>query len=401
MIISNPNLKTTNNITINESTNNVVHENEKKERANTPEELYGFTPELGLTRSEELSSDPTYSDFFRDPKIMSAFTEYFDLNDNLTRKAIIYMNENDQTSVLTSLTSKLYDNIVSKVDDIDYGDIPESKGDITKLPNYDKLRNCLELLKGILTEFKQDNGPIDTVAEALSNVQTRKDLFERAFRYNCELPIIMYNNTVLSIIDGVSYMIATSIEFMKTPNRDSFDITLDKVAFAKTKSSMLYKNLARFNKICKSGDFDKAMEHIIQNRVHKIAEATGTILTAIAAAAGAVLLILNIIPILREMVFFFYYTRMRVSDFFNIQADLLQMNAHNVESNSAKGDDEKKRIVSKQLKIVELLRKAANKISFANKKAEVETTKEISNNSRKMKLGDVTNEIPDSVSALF
>ena len=365
----------------------------------TPETLYGFIPDQGLTRSEELASDSAYSDFFRDPKIMSSFTEHFDLSDSATRKKILTMNEAEQKNVLTALTSKLYDNIVTKIDDIDYGDIPSTKGDITKLSNYEKLRECIELLRGILTEFKQDTGPIDVVSEAMANVMSRKDLFGRAFKYNVELPIIMYNNTVLSIISGVSYMIATSIEFMKTPNRDSFNITLDKVAYSKTKSNMLYTNLKRFNKICSSGDFDKAIEHVLQNRIKGFGE--GAIAAGIAAVTVGVALVLNIIPILREMVFFFYYTRMRVSDFFNIQADLLQMNAYNVEHSESHDDEKKSRIVSKQLKIVELFRKIANKISFTGKKAEVETSKEISSTSSKMRIGDLDIDSSNSVSALF
>lgn len=390
--------------------------NEEGFEALTPEKLFGFNPDQGLTRSEDLASDSAYSDFFRDPKIMSAFTECMDLGDRTTRRAIMTMNEAEQGAVLTALTSKLYDNIVSKVDDIDYGDIPGTKGDITKLPNYEKLRECVELIKGILKEFKQDSSPIDVIAEAMNNVSTRKDLFGRAFRYNVEMPMIMYNNTVLSIISGVSYMIATSIEFIKTPNRDSFQITLDKVAYAKTKNNMLYNNLKKFNKCCASGEFDKAMEHVIQNRIHGVGEAAalslgGKLAAAIAGSsaalpvaigAGVILILLVIIPILREMVFFFYYSRMRVSDFFDIQADLLQMNAYNLENNSSINDEQKERTISKQLKIVELFRKIANKISFTGRKAEVETNKEVQNASRKMKLNDLSNELPDTVaSALF
>ena len=368
----------------------------------TPEELYGFNPDLGLSRSEELSNGD-YSDFFRDPKIMKAFTEHLDLTDSITRKAIKVMNEAEQNSVLTALTSKLYDNIVSKVDDIDYGEIPSTKGDITKLSNYSRLVECVELLKKILKEFRQDTKPIDEVEVAISNISTHKDTFMKAYKFNCELPIIMYNNAVLSVITAVSYMIATSIEFMKTPNQDNFQITLDKVAYAKTKSNMLYNNLKKFNSSVKSGEFDKAMNHILQNRIKRLDEAAAAITTfaAIGGVVGVIAIITHIIPILREMVFFFYYTRMRVSDFFDIQADLLQMNAYNLENNDTKSEDEKERIVSKQLKIVELFRKAANKISFTGKKAEVDSTKEITASSKKMKLNDIADELPDSVSALF
>ena len=156
------------------------------------------------------------------PAVQEAFVQYMDIGDTMTRRAITYMNEADQASVLASLTAKLYDKIVTKVDDIDYGDIPNSKGDITKLPSYEKLRECIDLLRSILKEFKQDTSPIDVLSVAMANVMTRKDLFGRAFKYKCEMPIIMYNNTVLSIVNGVSYMIATCIEFIKTPNSDTF-----------------------------------------------------------------------------------------------------------------------------------------------------------------------------------
>lgn len=367
----------------------------------SPEELYGFTPEVGLARSEDLV-DSDYGDFFKDPKVMKAFTEHLDLTDSLTRKAVIAMNEADQNSVLTALTSKLYDNIVSKVDDIDYGEIPATKGDITKLSNYSRLVECVALLKNILKEFKQDTKPVDEIEVAMSNIATHKDTFMKAYKFDCELPIIMYNNTVLSIISAVSYMIATSIEFMKTPNQDNFQITLDKIAYAKTKNNMVYNNLKRFNKCVKSGEFDKAMNHILQNRVKGLGEAAaiGTF-AAVGGVVGLIAIITHIIPILREMVFFFYYTRMRVSDFFDIQADLLQMNAYNVENDPNKDEEQKERIVSKQLKIVELFRKIANKISFTGKKAEVETTKEITASAKKMKLDDISDELPDSVSALF
>lgn len=354
---------------------------------------------LGLTRSEELAKeDNAYGDFFRDPKVMSAFTEHFDLTDRPTRQAIMCLDEADQNAVLTALTSKLYDHIVSKVDDIDYGEIPSTKGDITKLSSYDKLRECIDLLRNILKEFKQDTAPIDVLSEAIANITSRKDLFERAFKFNCELPIIMYNTTVLSIINGVSYMIATSIEFIKTPNQESFEIVLDKVSYNKTKSNMIYRNLKKFNKCCSSGDFDKAMNHIITSRVKGYNESA---VVAIGGISAVLVILASIIPILREMVFFFFYTRMRVSEFFDIQADLLQMNAYNVESNDSRDSEEKDKIVSKQLKIVELFRKAANKISFTNKKAEVESAKEIESNSKKMKFNDMGDDIPDSVSALF
>lgn len=357
------------------------------------EDYLGYNPnDIGIARSDELAEDPAYGTFFREPIVMEAFTKHFNLEDATTRKVILAMNEADQNSVLTALTSKLYDNIVAKVDDIDYGEIPSTKGDVTKLTNYSKLRECIDLLRKILKEYKQDTTPIDTVAMALVNIETRKDLFNRAFRMDVELPIILYNNMVLSVINSVSYMIATSIEFIKTPNKDSFQIVLNKVAFAKTKSNLLFNNLKKFNKCCESRDFDKSMEHVIKNYVgmHEAAAIgsflTGTVAGPIMAVVG---ILLVIIPLLRELVFYFYFTKMRVSEFFDMQADLLQMNAYNVENDGTMDDNKKQKIVSSQLRIVEWFRKMANKFNINSKKAEIESEKEIIAQSKKMNIGDV------------
>lgn len=389
----------------------------------------GYDPELGVARNEELKEDHAYGNFFRNPVVMEAFTEHFDLTDTATRRTLLSLNEAEQASVLTALTSKLYDHIVAKVDDIDYGEIPSTKGDVTKLSNYFKLRECINLLHDILKEYRQDTTPIDEIALALANIEARKDLFNRAFRMNVELPIIVYNNIVLSIINGVSYMIATSIEFIKTPNKDSFETVLDKVAYAKTKSHMLYGNLKKFNKCCEKNKFDNAMNHIIEEFVDiregavigavtkagaDIAAKLGlTKLTGMAAAAGkgalmvsgkviaVIAIIIGIVFMLREMIYLFYYTRMRVSEFFDIQADLLEMNTANLENNNTMEQSKKEKIASRQYKIVDLFRRMANKISINGRKAEVESTKEIETESKKVNIRDIEDELPDGVSVLF
>ena len=137
--------------------------------------------------------------------------EHFDINDDYTRKTLLSINEADQNKVLESLTSKLYQSIMDKVDDIDFGSIPDSKGDITKIENYDKLLETISVIKSILVEFRQDTSIVDTIQLSIENVQERKDLFMKGFMYGLDLPVIMYNTIVLSIISATSLIIATSI----------------------------------------------------------------------------------------------------------------------------------------------------------------------------------------------
>ena len=319
--------------------------------------------------------------YIPNPDLEKTFVEFFDCRDQITRRKLMAMTEAEHNSALTNLTSKLYDQIVKKTHSIDYGEIPKTKGDISKLSNYEDLMDTLGILKGIVKEYKQNTKPIDDISVAIGNLSGRKDMFERAFRYDCELPMLMYNNLVMAVIAGTSFMITSCIEFIKAPRDETFIIQLDKVAYNKSKDALLYNSLAKFNKSCESGDFDKAMNMIIDKKIRKF--------TGIAVASGivaGVIILVNIIPILRELTYFFFYVKNSISDFFGVQADLLMMNAYNVQRNEALDADDKDEIVEKQLAIANRFRDISNKFAIDRKKAEVEATRDIEKSGKKYKL---------------
>ena len=64
--------------------------------------------------------------------------------------------------------------------------------EITKLSKYEDMKETIRILHDLLKEYKQDTGPVDELSVAFSNVETRKELFEKAYRYNTELPMVMY-----------------------------------------------------------------------------------------------------------------------------------------------------------------------------------------------------------------
>lgn len=330
-----------------------------------------------------------------------ACKRYLNLSDMETlRVSASAIHENDQNKILTALTSKLYDSIVDKVDDIDFGEIPKSKGDITKIPNFDKVINCIQIIKNIIIQYKQKPDQVNIIETAIANVKARKDLFERCFRYGTEMGIILYNSICLGIVSSLSLLIATCIEFIKAPGKDEFQVSFDNASYNRTKDHLLFENLDRFNKACIGGSIDNALNSLSRNHMKNF---TGAELGFFAGGLAIVAIILNIVPIMRELIFFFYYSRTRVSDYFEMQADLLQMNAHNLEmADTTHTSQEKERIVKRQLKVVELFRKVAEFFRVASKKAEVDATKEIANSNKKYKTSELMDDIPDSASsALF
>ena len=362
-----------------------------------PEELY-YSPDEKNT-DDEVS--PT--EYVGYPEVKKKLNEMMDLSDSKTREYLLSLDEASQNTVLTNLTSKLYDHIVKKTTDIDYGTIPSTKGDITKLDVYDDLKDVLGILKGILKEYHENGGPVDVCTECLTNLETRKDIFNRAYRADCQLPVLIYENTVLALVSGVSYLIAACIEFIKAPRDETYSIQLDKIAYAKSKDYRLYSSLEKFNKSCSNGDMDKAINEVIAHRVKKFAGITAG---AIAAAAVGIIIIMNIVPILRELVFLLYYTRTQISDFFEIQAELLQMNAYNVEANKSLDSSDRKEIARKQRDIADKFLSISNFVRIDAKQSDVKASRELESNKKKYKVDEVINQDIDddpsvSTSSLF
>lgn len=328
-----------------------------------------------------------------------AFTEavnnHFDLGDKETRESLRGLHEEDQSKVLMALTTKLYDQIINKVDDIDYGEIARTKGDITKLSNYHQMKECIGVIRDLFNEYKQDRAPIDTIDDALENLEKRRELFQKAFIIKTEYAILTYDTIALAVVESLSLMISTCIEFIKSPTDDCIEMILNNVAVAKTSRHLLFDNLKKFNSACEDGDLDKALNYVMDKK-----NFLGGGISVTAGAIVGLTLIMNIIPLLRELIYFYYHGRVRMSDYLSVQADLLQINAYNLEANRiGKSAEERKKIAKRQMKIVEGMRKVSNAIAVdavtAEKKATVEITKD---SKAKYKASDVMDSMPDSSS---
>ena len=327
---------------------------------------------------------------------------YFDLTDDLTRNVLLTVNEADQNVVMTNLSQKLYSHIINKVDDIDFGTIPESKGDITKIQNYDQLMDCITVISEVLARYNQPTTSIEVVQLAVQNVIDRTDKFVMGYKLNIEMPIVIYNTIVLSIVSSVSYLIASCLEYVKQPEDMGFEISLDKAATIKSADALLFKDLTKFNNTCASGEFDKAMDFMLSAKAKNF---TGGIMLGFSASAVAIALaaVLLIIPAIRELVFLFYYTRESISTYFELQANLLTMNAYNVQNNLARDAKDRKKIAANQKKVAEVFNKISNKVKVNYKVAEVKAVKDNTTVEKtKYTQDDILDAIPDSsTSVLF
>lgn len=416
-----------------------------------------YTPDMIF--SESSASHVVEGEYYPERRnVMAFFNECFDMSDKDTRARLISMNEADHSKVLTSLTVRLYDHIVKKTDRIDFGEIPKTKGDMKKLSNYDDLIECLEIIRGMLVEYKENTAPVDQISLAAANIVGRKDKFMVAFSNNAEFPIMLYNVTVLGIYASLSYIIASCIEFIKKPRDDAFEISLDRVAYAKSKDYILFDCLAKFNAGCADGTIDRCIEATyktkkLNNSMQNIHEASlGAIIGAAFAAASkearkdstgfankiasdtkkngftlknfassawentkkfvgnhkvfsVIIGIILFIILLRGAIYYFYNLRMKFSDYCAIQASLIEMNASNIEYNNTINQEKKNDIIDKQMKWAAAFKKLSNFFAISSKKAEVQAQREIdadeTDSELTIDIEDNEDEDEESVSALF
>lgn len=315
--------------------------------------------------------------------------ENMDMGHIPTVQHMVSLNEAEQNTFLVSLTNRLYQLIVNKIDDIDFGEIPSTKGNIRKMSKYNQIRECIEVLNNIFVQYKENTEPVQQIDNALSNLENNADLFIASYSEDIKLGQMIYETTALGIIEALGFMIATCIEYVKDPKKQGLSIVLNKTGVMKVKSHLLYENLIKFNEACKNNDLEKALQPLIKNKIKNF-DAVTIGIAAIHIIAAIYVIIAAIIPFLKQMVYFFYATRVRMSSYLDAQADLLEMNAQELKNNpNIKTVDDKNTVIARQLRIARVFHSTADKIAIDSKTAEITATKDLKADNQKYKMDEI------------
>ena len=360
-------------------------------------------------------------------EIQSLIHETMDLSDSNTLHLVATLESDQNNQYLVALTSKLYDQIQDKVDKIDFSTIESSRGDITKIQNYNQLVECIGIIRNIVIEYKQPTTSVDIVLEAINNIKERTISFKKAFVIDAPLPKLIYNAIVLGIVQSVSFLISSCVEYVKDPSAETFQMAIDTVAYNKTKDNLMFNNLKEFNKACKSKDLDAALdvamkkttvkkesvetvidkdsqivnhdspflpedqdaEVVIHDKDENLSE--GVVGSALSYFVTKALLVIAkvIIPIIRSIVYYFYYSKQKISDYYATQADLIELNAYKVQYNNNLSDKDKKKIYEKQMNTANKFRKRSNGLNIDYNLSKTNSENLVKTTAKKFKAEDL------------
>jgi hypothetical protein len=298
--------------------------------------------------------------------------------------------EQELHAVNNTMIGHLYKSAVEK-SHVDFDDIPESRGNITRYSGYSSIVQTIETLEEIAKQQGTKIMELDIIEQAISNIAAGREIFEKGFALEKEFIILQYNTLVFAVVEAVSVIISSYVDFVKRPDRTDFVILR-----AKDRAGYLsIQNLEKFNGAVRQGDFSKVNNSIINSGKENLIGVDDIVVPLIIVGG-----VLAIVPLVRELIFMFYFSRMRTSDYLEHQAALLEINKNNVESGSAPAK-RKAEIVKKQSEAIRKLQRISDKVKIDRITSERNATEAIKKENKNWTIDDVQSQAGSTDSTGF
>lgn len=289
-----------------------------------------------------------------------------------TYKDVNYMSqlsEAEKFTVSDKLISALYKSSMQKYSMIDFGKIPDSKGDIDRVERISEIEETLKIIEQISPDIKE----LKAAKQTLLLLRTYKKEFSLGFIQEIPLIIMIYNTITLSLFCVISLAMNTCLDYLRTPN-GNVELSSKNMYNANSQMNVVVDNLEKFIASAEKGDLKKLFDSSLKkdNFIGSMGMGMTVSVTAIAGIA-TVALAISIVPIIRELLYFFYNMRMSVSEFFRSQSAFLEINVTELRQSGGKST-----VIKRQEARIKQLEKLANKFEVDFNNSNNKTKKELS-----------------------
>lgn len=277
---------------------------------------------------------------------------------------------------------------VQRAKEMSYGDIEKSEGDIARINGYDNLVQSMILLREIQKRSGSKMEELDTIETALKNIEKFKSEFTKGFKIGDNLIILLYNNLVTAEIAATSFVISSCLDYLQNPNSEDYEIFVKSNKQNYNNTIIYFKNLSRFNKMCVSGEFSR----ILNSELSKTRKVSKDFLGAEAGIAIVlgVSLAISIIPLLQELVYQIYSSRISMADYLKTQSEFLELNQARL--NDLEDKKKRKFVSGRQKQVAKRLMTLSDKIDVDVKASNTQAPRLISNDVREISAQTSANE---------
>jgi len=249
-----------------------------------------------------------------------------------------------------TLIQKLYVNIISK-SNIDFGKIPDSKGDLTKYEYYKEIESSISALN-LLSEGRQKSDELELLNRLYDMIITLRSDYEFGYKFDIELIKITYNIAVMALFEMINICImeyanylrdvkGIDFGFKKLKKKDLIVIRGVKSLLKAYDNGEWHKTVAQFKKDPKNAfglDVVMKFANKVPNAVFKKdanGNITGQLTTGAVVAASIVSVILLLLSI-RMLIYFFYSASAKIDNYVRIQREFLEVAMSKDDGNNPK-----------------------------------------------------------------
>lgn len=308
-------------------------------------------------------------------------------NDSLMDVMVVL--EDSESPINKKFREKLYQNIIDR-SHVDFGDIPKSKGDITKYSGFNTMTETLNILIA-LGKNEKSTELVDyttIVITAIENIKKLKPLFVKSYTKKSEIINLDYQIYVYTCVEATTSLISAFVNDIKTPSSEM------KIELKNTKyrgDLFFIDALRQFNNINKTNKYADYINSVIESDKNGYTE------SAFMVGVGAITAIaLSIIPLTRKLIYFFKNLKRKLSETLATQAYFLELNKNCVEYNNTLDPKKKKKILQKQDKLRKLFLSLSDKLKIADARAIQGTHRDLSRDNKTMTLDNMRDEVSDS-----
>lgn len=301
------------------------------------------------------------------------------------RHIVMEMSSEQTHLVKSKIVTNMFQSVLQR-SDMKYEDLDDSRGDIRNYVDYDVLNNSLSQL-GILSEEHNVHIPeLKEVQQALDNLYLMSSDFKKGYILDRGMVKLAYRAAAGSVIAATSLLISEYMDFTLDENQT---FTFNRRNNAS--STMLMGQIRDFNK--KAPEIKETLSKINRTDPKQfIGTSTASFFIPVFIIGG----VLSIIPLIREMIFLFYHSRLKLSQYAEQQAAFLELNRAVIES-SNRTVSEKKKIMSKQRNVITKLNKLSEAVRVNEKLAEKDVVVNMKKENSKWTVDEVTKEVTDEI----
>ena len=160
------------------------------------------------------------------------------------------------------LLDKLYKE-TQKIDGVDFGNIPDTRGDITKFRYYGQLNDCIELINEIVADDSTPN--IQTMNRLQQILLDARSDFEFGFKADNYIITNMYKVMALSLFEIENVCIIDATEYL----RKRMSISTNPKTMTKVRS--VVKNANQFIKMYENGQWSTMIKAFKSGKAYEFA----------------------------------------------------------------------------------------------------------------------------------